>query len=123
MSANLALASATSLVALYRSGQASPVETTKAVLAQIDALNPLLNAFCWLDPEIRPGCGTRQRGTVEARHTKKRGRWHSDDREGPFGHAWLADAAWQPRDQRARALAGGFALGRTDARGRSGPPR
>jgi aspartyl-tRNA(Asn)/glutamyl-tRNA(Gln) amidotransferase subunit A len=51
MTDDLALASATTLSALYRSRQASPVEATKAVLAQIDALNPLLNTFCWLDPD------------------------------------------------------------------------
>ncbi len=50
MTEDLALVSATSLSALYRSRQVSPVEATKAVLAQIEALNPLLNAFCWLDP-------------------------------------------------------------------------
>ena len=33
------------LLALYRSGQASPVEATRAVLARIDRLNPVLRAF------------------------------------------------------------------------------
>ncbi len=51
MTEDLALISATALAALYRSGKASPVEATKAVLAHIEAFNPLLNAFCWLDPE------------------------------------------------------------------------
>lgn len=41
--------SAVSLTALYRSKQASPVEAMKAVLDQVDSLNPLINAFCWLD--------------------------------------------------------------------------
>ena len=49
MTADLALMSAPELVALFRSGDASPVEATEAVLAQIAALNPVLNAFCWLD--------------------------------------------------------------------------
>ena len=51
MTEDLALISATALSALYRAGKASPVEATKAVLAHIDAYNPLLNAFCWLDRE------------------------------------------------------------------------
>jgi len=48
MKTNLADCSATELLALYRSGQASPVEATRAVLARIDALNPELKAFCWV---------------------------------------------------------------------------
>jgi aspartyl-tRNA(Asn)/glutamyl-tRNA(Gln) amidotransferase subunit A len=51
MTEDLALIPATALSALYRAGKASPVEATKAVLAHIDAYNPLLNAFCWLDRE------------------------------------------------------------------------
>jgi aspartyl-tRNA(Asn)/glutamyl-tRNA(Gln) amidotransferase subunit A len=47
---DLALLSATELSALYRSRKASPVEATRAVLAQIEKLNPVVNAFCWLDP-------------------------------------------------------------------------
>jgi aspartyl-tRNA(Asn)/glutamyl-tRNA(Gln) amidotransferase subunit A len=42
---NLADNNATELLALFRSGQASPVEATQAVLARIDQLNPRLNAF------------------------------------------------------------------------------
>ena len=37
---------ATELLQLYRSGAASPVEATRAVLARIDKHNPQLNAFC-----------------------------------------------------------------------------
>ena len=43
---DLADCTATDLLALYRSGQASPVEATQAVLARIDRLNPTLLAFC-----------------------------------------------------------------------------
>ena len=43
---NLADCTATELLQLYRSGQASPVEATRAVLARIDALEPRVNAFC-----------------------------------------------------------------------------
>ncbi len=42
---------ATELLALYRSGAASPVEATQAVLQRIERLNPQLNAFCLVDGE------------------------------------------------------------------------
>jgi aspartyl-tRNA(Asn)/glutamyl-tRNA(Gln) amidotransferase subunit A len=48
---NLADRTATELVHLYRSGRASPVEATQAVLAQIAELNPTLNAFCIVDAD------------------------------------------------------------------------
>lgn len=51
MTDDLALMPATDLVARYRSRRASPVEHTRAVLAQVAALNPVLNAFCWLDED------------------------------------------------------------------------
>jgi aspartyl-tRNA(Asn)/glutamyl-tRNA(Gln) amidotransferase subunit A len=41
---------ATDLLALYRSRQASPVEATQAVLARIDRLNPKLLAYCHVAP-------------------------------------------------------------------------
>ena len=43
---DLADCTATELLQLYQSGQASPVEATAAVLARIERLNPQLNAFC-----------------------------------------------------------------------------
>lgn len=45
---DLADCTATELLALYRSGQASPTEATQAVLQRIERLNPKLNAFCLL---------------------------------------------------------------------------
>lgn len=48
---DLADCTATELLQLYRGGQASPVEATRAVLARIEALNPTLNAFCHLAPQ------------------------------------------------------------------------
>ena len=39
------------LLALYRTRRASPVEATRAVLAQVDALGPVLNNFCLRDDE------------------------------------------------------------------------
>jgi len=47
--ADLTQCTATQLLDLYRSGQASPVEATQAVLQRIARLNPLLNAFCLID--------------------------------------------------------------------------
>ncbi|MDH5205617.1 MAG: amidase [Hylemonella sp.] len=43
---DLTALSACELLALYRSGQASPVEATRAVLARIEQFNPSLNAYC-----------------------------------------------------------------------------
>ena len=48
---DLADCTATTLLTLYRSGQASPTEAAKAVLARIERLNPVLNAFCHLAPD------------------------------------------------------------------------
>jgi aspartyl-tRNA(Asn)/glutamyl-tRNA(Gln) amidotransferase subunit A len=47
--ADLTQCTATQLLGLYRSGEASPVEATQAVLQRISRLNPLLNAFCLVD--------------------------------------------------------------------------
>jgi aspartyl-tRNA(Asn)/glutamyl-tRNA(Gln) amidotransferase subunit A len=49
MPTDLADASATQLLQLYATRQASPLEATQAVLARIARCNPVLNAFCWLD--------------------------------------------------------------------------
>ena len=48
---DLADCTADELLALYRSRDASPVEAVHAVLARIERLNPLLNAFSHLAPE------------------------------------------------------------------------
>lgn len=48
---SLADTTAWQLVQLYRSGQASPVEATQAVLARIAALNPTLGAYVLVDDE------------------------------------------------------------------------
>ena len=50
---NLADCTATELVHLYRTGQASPVEATQAVLARIGEVDRVLNAFCWSTPSAR----------------------------------------------------------------------
>ena len=51
MTTDLTQCTAHELLALYRSGQASPVDTTQAVLSRIARLNPQLNAFCLVDAE------------------------------------------------------------------------
>lgn len=42
---------ATQLVDLYRTGSVSPVTVAQQVLAKIDRVNPVLNAFCFTDPD------------------------------------------------------------------------
>src|SRR5574337_950011 len=49
--ASLADATAAELLRLYRSGQASPVEATRAVLARIAQHNPQLNAYVLVDED------------------------------------------------------------------------
>jgi aspartyl-tRNA(Asn)/glutamyl-tRNA(Gln) amidotransferase subunit A len=49
--AELTRLTATELLPLYRTREASPVEATRAAFDHIDRLNPLLNAFCFLDQE------------------------------------------------------------------------
>jgi len=48
---DLTQATATELSNLYQSGAASPVAVAEQVLAKIKRLNPVLNAFCFTDPE------------------------------------------------------------------------
>src|SRR5215471_4133159 len=48
---HLADCTATELLNLYRTRQASPVEAAQAVLARIADLDPTLNAFCLVDPD------------------------------------------------------------------------
>ena len=48
---DLTQCTASQLLQLYRSGQASPVDATLAVLSRIERLNPKLNAFCLVDAD------------------------------------------------------------------------
>jgi aspartyl-tRNA(Asn)/glutamyl-tRNA(Gln) amidotransferase subunit A len=48
---DLADCTALTLLSLFRSGGASPVEATRAVLDRIERLNPVLNAYCHLAPD------------------------------------------------------------------------
>ncbi len=51
MTTNLADCTATELIALYKTGQASPREAHAAAMQRIDRLNPVLKAFCHLAQE------------------------------------------------------------------------
>ncbi len=51
MATNLADCTATELLSLYQSGQASPVEAHAAVMQRIEQLNPVLKAYCHLAHE------------------------------------------------------------------------
>ncbi|MEL0012683.1 MAG: amidase family protein, partial [Alphaproteobacteria bacterium] len=51
MTSDLLRATATELLDLFASKKVSPVELTDAVLRQIEAHNPTLNAFIYLDPD------------------------------------------------------------------------
>jgi aspartyl-tRNA(Asn)/glutamyl-tRNA(Gln) amidotransferase subunit A len=51
MNTDPAMLSAAELRQLYRTGQLSPVETTRAVLARIKRFEPQVNAFCLVDEE------------------------------------------------------------------------
>lgn len=48
-SPELTTCTASELLALYRTGETTPSEVARAVLARIARLNPQLNAFCWID--------------------------------------------------------------------------
>ncbi|BBK37255.1 amidase [Allostella sp. ATCC 35155] len=54
MSAELCFLSATELLAAYRARTLSPVDVTRAVLAQIERLDPAINGFCgvWADEAL-----------------------------------------------------------------------
>jgi aspartyl-tRNA(Asn)/glutamyl-tRNA(Gln) amidotransferase subunit A len=51
MPSELLTLSAAELLQMYRSRRTSPVEVTRAVLEHIAALNPVLNAFCFVAPD------------------------------------------------------------------------
>lgn len=51
MSKELAALSASEASKLFAAGELSPVEVTASVVESIEAFNPYLNAFCWLDTE------------------------------------------------------------------------
>ena len=58
------------LLALYRSGAASPVEATQAVLARIESLNPVLNAFCLVDAPLALAAARESEARWQAYRTR-----------------------------------------------------
>jgi aspartyl-tRNA(Asn)/glutamyl-tRNA(Gln) amidotransferase subunit A len=63
--------SATELLGLYRRRELSPVEAARAVLAQIDAQNPVTNAYCLVRGD---------EAMAAARHSERR--WHAGEPRG-----------------------------------------
>ena len=64
--------SAVDLVQAYRTRRLSPVEVTRAILQQIDALNPILNAFCLVAPDALVAAGQSE------------ARWVAGEPKGPL---------------------------------------
>ncbi len=75
----LAFSSITQIAKLYRSHKLSPVELTKLLLSRIDKLNPQLNAFLTVTPEI----ALKQAAVAETELAKGKGRSPRRDR-GPL---------------------------------------
>ncbi|MFM8824073.1 MAG: amidase family protein, partial [Limnohabitans sp.] len=63
------------LLSLYRSGEASPVDTTRALLARIERLNPTLNAFTWVDEDVALRCAQSSEAKWRA-HRQSGGQGH-----------------------------------------------
>ena len=99
---DLADCTATELLALYRSKQASPVEATHAVLARIERVNPKLLAFCHLAAAEALESRARQRSALAARRADRRARRRAHVDQGPDPHQGLAHAARQPHGGRRR---------------------
>ena len=70
---DLTACTAVELIEHFRSGTASPVEATDAVLDRIARVDPQLNAFCLVD---------RERGLAAARESTSR--WHRHEPRGPL---------------------------------------
>lgn len=64
---------AAELSAAYAAGTLSPVEATRAVLARIDAVDPVLNAFCHRDD-----------ATVLAQAAESEARWRAGTVRSPL---------------------------------------
>ena len=121
--ADLADCSALTLLALYRSGDASPVEATRDVLDRIERFNPILNAFCHLAPDEALAAGARERSALAARRAVRRARRRAGVGEGPDPRRRLADAARLAHRRSGRAVGRRRAGDRAPARSRRGDPR
>ena len=94
---DLTQCTAEQLLHLYRSGQASPVDATKALLARIEKLNPRLNAFTLVDEKVAMNCAKASSGRV-GRYTRVHQRFDS--------HTRLAHIARQPNRRSQPGLGG-----------------
>ena len=72
MTNDLAMMSATELVAHYRHKTLSPVEVAEAVLKRIDRCDGVLNAFCHLDPETTLASARDSESRWQARRSEER---------------------------------------------------
>jgi aspartyl-tRNA(Asn)/glutamyl-tRNA(Gln) amidotransferase subunit A len=70
MTTHLADCTATELIALYQSGQASPREAHAAVVQRIDKLNPTLKAFCRLDHDASAQAAARSEAAWQAQRSR-----------------------------------------------------
>jgi aspartyl-tRNA(Asn)/glutamyl-tRNA(Gln) amidotransferase subunit A len=70
MTTNLADCTATELLQLYQTGQASPVEAYAAVSKRIDQLNPTLKALCHIAPELSAQAAIKSEAAWQA-HRKQ----------------------------------------------------
>lgn len=73
MSNEFAALSASETSRLFADGELSPVEVTRSIIENIDALNPYINAFCWLDSD----------GALAAAKESEV-RWQRDEALGPL---------------------------------------
>lgn len=72
IAADILTLSATEIVALYRTRKLSPVDVVRATLARIEALNPVLNAFCFIAPDALDRAAASER------------RWTRGEPQGPL---------------------------------------
>jgi aspartyl-tRNA(Asn)/glutamyl-tRNA(Gln) amidotransferase subunit A len=77
-SADLAYTPATELAALIRDRKLSPVELTRAVLDRVERLNPVVNAFCTLTPDLAVAAAR------EAERAVMKGEWRGPLHGIPF---------------------------------------
>lgn len=61
IAADILTLSANEIVELYRARKLSPVDVVRATLAGIEALNPLLNAFCFVAPDALDAAAASER--------------------------------------------------------------
>jgi aspartyl-tRNA(Asn)/glutamyl-tRNA(Gln) amidotransferase subunit A len=70
MSEDILRMSATELLARYRTRDLSPVEVAKTLLAQVERLNPVVNAYCLVDPDITLDYARAAEARYISGHTK-----------------------------------------------------